>query len=164
MAFRVDRNELAPPRRLDGGRAVFDCTLTRSGVFVYRDAKRPGGVRREWRDPREVFDAASMKSAELIPVTNDHPPVMVTAENAKQYTVGQVVGEIRRVSASAVDPSSSFGHPRHDHLAALIVVNDGATLAEMEAGKVQTSCGYECELDETPGITPDGEHYDVRQH
>lgn len=146
MAFRYDTVKLGPPRRLDDGRLIVDATLTRTGVFVYRNPD--GSERREYRAPDVVFKKDSLESLKLAPVTNGHPPVMVNAENAKTYTIGQVGESVRRDG---------------NHVVATIVVNDAATIAEMERGKQETSCGYGCDLDETPGVSPDGERYDARQ-
>jgi hypothetical protein len=43
-----------------------------------------------------------------------------------------------------------------------VTVYDEPTIMEAEAGKVELSCGYECELEEAPGVY-NGEQYDVRQ-
>lgn len=146
MAFRIDIGELSPPKRLDDGRLIVDARLTRTGVFVYRNLD--GTERREYRPAQNVFDRASQDSFALVPVTNDHPPVMINADNARQYTVGQVSEGIRRDG---------------NHLSARIVINDAATIRQMEAGKRDVSCGYACDLDETPGVSPEGERYDAVQ-
>lgn len=146
MVFRYDTVKLGPPRRLDDGRLILDATLTRTGIFVYRNPD--GSLRKEYRGDAVVFAKDSLETLKLAPVTNGHPSVMVTAANAKQYVVGQVGESVRRDG---------------DHVVATIVVNDAATISEMERGKQETSCGYACDLDETPGVTPDGERYDARQ-
>lgn len=145
MAFRYDTVKLGPPRRLDDGRLIVEATLTRTGIFVYRNPD--GSERREYRDEATISPKA-LESLKLAPVTNDHPPVMVTAENADKYVVGQVGESVRRDG---------------DHVVATIVINHADAIRDMERGKRDTSCGYACELDETPGVTPAGERYDARQ-
>jgi uncharacterized protein len=146
VAIRYDQGVLRAPKRTPDGRLRVDGYLTRTGVFAYQTAD--GSTRREYRPDSEVFDPQSLTSFEGAPVTNDHPPGLVSARNAREYQVGSVGERLRRDGA---------------HLVATLYVNDAATIAEMEAGKQELSCGYECDLDPTPGVSPDGEPYDVIQ-
>ncbi len=146
MAFRTDIGSLKKPERLSDGRLRADAHLTRAGVFDYRDAS--GKIRREYRPEHEVFKTDSLQTFTDAIVTDDHPAVMVTAANARQFAVGQLSGA-----------------PRQDgsHVAATLVINDAATIAKMDAGKVQLSCGYEVDVLEQPGVSPSGERYDAIQ-
>lgn len=146
MAFRVDVGSLRSPEKLPDGRLRVDGWLTRAGVFEYRDTD--GSVRREYRPPSEVFKADSLHTFADVVVTDDHPPEMVNAQNAKMYAVGHVSGDPRKDG---------------EHVAARIVVMDAATIAKLEGGKVALSCGYEVDLDPTPGVTPAGDRYDAVQ-
>lgn len=146
MAFRIDIGSLRKPETLADGRRRVDAYLTRTGVFEYRDAN--GGIRREYRPATEVFKADSVASFTNATLTDDHPPSMVDASNWKNYAVGHLEGAPRQDGA---------------HVAATIVVCDAATIAKLDGGKVQLSCGYECDLDPRPGQTPDGERYDAIQ-
>jgi uncharacterized protein len=149
VAFRTDRSgELRPPRRLPDGRLRVDALLTRTGVFTYRNAD--GSTRREYRPPEEVFDAESLASFEAVPVTDEHPPMMLNAQNSRQYTRGATGENIRRDEDGR-------------HMAGSLVVFDADLIAKMDRGKVQVSNGYICDLDMTPGTSPDGEKYDVVQ-
>lgn len=128
------------------GRIVVDGALTRSGVFVYR---QPDGTeRREYRPAEQVFKADSLDSFLGAPVTDDHPPELLTADNARAHAVGAVCET-----------------PRADgnYVVARLSVFDAATIAKMKVGKVQLSCGYDVDLVETPGTTPNGERYDAVQ-
>jgi hypothetical protein len=143
---RYDRGELSKPVRQPNGWLRADAYLSRSGVFLYRNPD--GSERREYRPPDEVFKADTLESFALVPLTNDHPAEgMLTAENTRQYQVGTVVA------------------PRQDaeFMRSQLLVTDAATIADMESGKVELSCGYCADLDETPGVTPEGERYDARQ-
>src|SRR5882672_209067 len=111
MAYREDIGTLRPSRKLSDGRLIADGHLTRSGVFVYLEAG--GKQRREYRPPDEVFHNDSLQSFALAPVTDDHPPVMLTADNAKQYAIGMVGESVRKDG---------------DHVAATIVVFDASTI------------------------------------
>ncbi len=143
---RVDLGSLASPVRRPDGTMIVDARITRTGVFVYR--KADGSEFKEYRPSAEVFRANSRETFLGRPVTVDHPPVMVTARNARQFAVGTVLDV-----------------PRQDgiYLATKLSIIDAAAIAAIEAGKSQLSCGYECELDMVPGISPEGERYDAVQ-
>lgn len=119
--------------------------VTRTGVFPYR--KADGSVVRELRLPEEVFKPESMKSLRLVPVTNNHPRELITSKDAKQYIVG-ATGEV-------VDKEDKF-------LKTSVTVYDEETINDIKNGKVEVSCGYESELEESPGVY-EGEEYDVIQ-
>jgi hypothetical protein len=147
MAFRIDlASTLRPAKKTPAGHLRVDAHLTRTGVFLYRNPD--GSERHEYRPASEVHDPVSLASFELIPVTNDHPPVMVNAENAREYTVGATSEGVKADG---------------DHVAARLVIMDAKAVADVEGGKVQISNGYSCDLDETPGVAPDGTHYDAVQ-
>lgn len=103
------------------GRAV----LTNVGVFPYM--MPDGSVRRELRPKEEVFSDASMASLRGKPLTNDHPTVAVTSENAKDLQVG-FIGD---------------GVTRDDyHLIAPLTVTVKDAVDAVDAGKRALSCGY----------------------
>ena len=107
-----------------------------------------GTTRRELRTDAEVFAADALSSFEALPVTDDHPPAMLTAATAARFARGASGDSVRRDG---------------DHVAASLVVFDADLIAKMERGKVQVSNGYSCDLDETPGETTSGEKYDAVQ-
>ncbi len=146
MAQRIDRGNLAPAKRLADGRVRVDAYITRTGVFSY--ALPDGTIRREYRPADEVFRADSLATFSMVPVTDDHPPVMLNAENATQYSVG-VTGEQPRRDGNFVQLP--------------LMVMSSKTIKKMDAGKIQVSAGYECDCEEVPGISPDGERYDAVQ-
>lgn len=141
MAIRYDR---APIKaiRTDEGFIKDSPVLTRTGVFVYRNAD--GSERREYRPPEEVFKADSLSLYAGIPITNGHPG-KVTSANAANHTIGTVL-----------TPARQDG----DNLIADIVIHN---VAAVNAGNKELSVGYELDLDETPGIAPNGERYDAIQ-
>lgn len=123
-------------------------TLTRTGVFPYRNAD--GSIRRELRLPEEVFSQPSMDSFELVPFVDEHPYAEngeVTAENAKRLQVGSV-GKIRQ-NGNKLDGD--------------VRVTDEATVAKVLSGKVAVSAGYYCDREWTSGVTADGQPYDCIQ-
>lgn len=141
-AYRLDKVE-----RLPNGALRVDALVTRTGVFVYHDeAGRPV---REYRPPSEVNDAASVKSLRDSTVTVLHPSTLVTPENWDSVAVGHVSGE----------PVA-----KGDGVLASLVIQSKDAIDLIDGKKVQEiSCGYQVELDDTPGTTPEGEKYDSVQ-
>lgn len=144
--LRVDKaSPLSKPVRLPNGFVRAEGYLTRSGIFVYRDAQ--GNTVREFRPPEEVFHPDSLASFALVPVTNDHPSELLTADNAKQYAVGSV---------------SEVVTPDGDKVRASLMITDSATIEALEAGKSELSCGYTADVELTPGVWQ-GQKYDAVQ-
>lgn len=122
-----------------------DGQIARIGVQKYRQPD--GTIRLEYRPREEVMRADSLATFERVPVTNDHPPEKVTARNAKRYGVGVVEAGVREDG---------------EHVVASLLFLDAETVEQIDAGKVELSCGYECDLDKTPGVY-NGERYDAIQ-
>jgi len=120
--------------------------LTRAGVLDYR---RPDGtVRRELRPPSAVFNADSLATLAAAPLTDLHPAEMVSPKNVRKLAIGHVSDDVRQDG---------------QHVAARVTVQDADAIAAVQAGdRRELSCGYTCELDETPG-THNGQHYDAVQ-
>lgn len=138
---RYDHAEVKARRNEDG--FIHDTpVLTRTGVFIYHNPD--GSERREYRPPDEVFAQDSLNAYKGIPITNGHPG-KVTSRNAKNHTIGTVLGQARQDG---------------NNLLADIVIHDPAAI---NAGNKELSVGYELDLDETAGITPEGERYDAIQ-
>lgn len=143
---RYDAGTLRKPERLSNGFLKADAILTRVGVFKYLNAD--GSTRSELRLPEEVFQADALSSFGLMPLTDDHPPVAVNADNAKQYQRGSVSESVRQDG---------------DFVVGTLMVTDAALVRSLESGrKREVSCGYSCDLDHTPGVWK-GERYDAIQ-
>lgn len=147
MAVRFDRADLTrAPERTREGFLKADAWLTRVGIFRY--VTKDGKERLELRPEEEVFDAESLASFGLMPLTLGHPPEAVTSSNFKKYSVG-TVGDGIKADGERVKTS--------------VIVADAAAVADVESGKArQTSCGYTCKVDETPGVW-NGQRYDAIQ-
>lgn len=144
---RLDRSELRRPERHPSAYLRVDAHISRAGVFVYRNPD--GTERREYRPPEEVFKADSLRSFELLPLTNEHPAIgLLSPANARDYQVGTVGQDVRKDG---------------EFIRASLVVTDGDTIADLESGKVELSCGYVCDLEESSGVTPEGERFDCIQ-
>ncbi len=128
-----------------------DGRLTRVGVFPYRQPD--GTVRRELRLPVDVFDSESMASFGLVPLTNNHPSEMLDKFNTRKYQVGTITG------LRADD----------EFVAASVQVTDAESIDAIESGKRALSCGYNCDLEFSAGVTSgipgivDGLKYDAVQ-
>lgn len=142
---RFDKGELRSPVRMDNGFVRVDAFLTKTGVFRYRN--KDGSERSELRLPEEVFNPDSLKSFQLKPLTDDHPPEPLTADNTGRYSKG-TTGE------TVVQDG--------EHVRSTMQVWDSEMVRKLDAGKTQLSCGYSCNLEFKEG-TYKGQHYDAIQ-
>lgn len=141
--YRFDRTAIKPPQKRADGSVRYDATLSRVGVFEYR--LPDGQVRREYRPPEEVGRADSLESLELAPVVDGHPPKP---------------GLARKVAVGAVGSVKFDGA----HVTGSIVIYDDALNGRIARGDIrELSPGYSVVLDESPGVSPEGEAYDVIQ-
>lgn len=122
-----------------------DAIMTRVGVFDYQDAE--GNEWGELREEEEVFDEASMKSFQLVPVTDDHPERFVDVKNVKDVQVGSVGSDVRK--------SDRF-------MRASVVITDAATILGIQSGKRQLSCGYTAVIVDEEGER-DGKRFSAKQ-
>lgn len=145
--FRIDTvGRLDGKSRTPQGGYRVDANLTRTGVFLYRNAD--GQTVREYRPPEEVFNEDSLETLKYAPVTVGHP-AMVKPANWKTLSVG-VVGTDARADGKFVAGS--------------VVVQDEEAISKIDRDElVEISMGYSVKLDHTPGVTPDGEPYDAIQ-
>lgn len=136
---RFDQVTFAATRTAEG--FIRDTPIVgRTGILVYRNAD--GTERKEYRPPEEAFKADSLASLQGKPITIGHK-AFVTADNAAQVApVGSIL---------------SAGRQDGDAIRADIVIYN------LDTGARELSCGYTLDLDETPGTTPEGEHYDAIQ-
>lgn len=108
-----------------------------------RDAN---AVVRVFRPESEVFHADSIKSASRLPITLDHPPVLVDASNWREFAKGETGEEIMRDGEFMRVP---------------IRVNDAGAVGSIQTDRQEFSMGYEARIDLTPGVH-DGQAYDAR--
>lgn len=147
--MRVSRQDragrLSKAKRING-RVIVPASLTRTGVFSYLNPD--GTARREYRPPDEVFREDSLASISGAPVTYLHPH---TGKATREDIYGAALPA--RKSADG------------KHVEGELALTDGTDLsAEVDAGRLSdVSMGYDCRIDATPGVTPEGEAYDVVQ-
>ena len=142
--FRIDRSSFKLSKTPEGF-LTGDAIVTRTGVFTYMNAD--GSVRNELRHPDDVFNADSLATLKLKPVTDDHPPELVTADNASMYSIG-TTGESIITDESNV--AITFTVQRND------------AINKIKNGKKELSLGYSLELVEENGVW-DGVSYTHRQ-
>lgn len=147
----TDKITLDGTRRTGDGYLAANARVARTGIQIYagREVGKPTmDTVRVYRPEAEVFATDAMRSFAHRPVTNDHPPEAVGARNWKRHSVGMTGDEIARDGTFVRVP---------------MVVMDQAAIDDVEAGKVELSMGYSCDLEFTPGTTPEGEVYDAIQ-
>ena len=126
---RFDAGQLAPAEHLENGWLRAEGRSAKCGILEYENPD--GSKRRELVVPEEMFAAASMASARMVPVTNDHPSALLDGATAKIAQVGSVGENLR---------------PDGDYLVAPLMVTDGVTVKAITDGKAELSWGYDCEM------------------
>jgi len=119
-------------------------TIARTGVQLYTDAD--GSIRKEYRPDEEVGSAESLASFAGKVVTLEHPSVLLDSANTKEHQIG--------FTGTEVVYDNGF-------VRAVMTITDKASIEKILRKDVQeVSAGYRVDYDPTPGVTPDGEHYD----
>lgn len=149
--YLTDHVPVSAVRRTADGYLVADAFVARTGIQTYlgEELGRPDLLNvRLYRPPEEVFSDATLRSFAHRPMTNDHPPEQVNAQNWKKYAVGQTGDEV-------VHDKNRVRVP--------LVLMDQDAIADYEGGKRELSQGYSSEIDWTDGVTTEGEPYDAVQ-
>lgn len=149
-ARRYDAAHVAPggATRDKRGFLSVPAFVTRVGVLTYKRAD--GTVVRELRHPDHVFHADSLESLRDAPVTIGHPGgglTWVDPQNANEHEVGV---------AQSGEPEGTFVRSR-------LSVRRADAIRRIDAKElVEVSCGYEADIDPTPGVY-EGQAYDQVQ-
>lgn len=146
--FVVDRpSALGKVVRTPQGGARVPATLARVGVMDYW---YEGKLVRQYNPPEVLREAA--RSATDAPVTFHHPKERsVTPANFSRESRGHVSGTPTFNEATG-------------HLEGELVIQDVKLLDAIEQRiATEVSMGYDMEIDETPGVTPDGLAYDWKR-
>ena len=135
-ASRYDLTRLDAVERTPDGELRIPARLAKVGVLTYEDSD--GNAWGELVPAETLFAADSIATMRGRPLTDLHPGKLVTPETRKSLSVGHVSDDVRRDG---------------DYLAAPVYVTDAAEIALVEKGERRdVSCGYTCDLDETPGV------------
>ena len=114
--------------------------IGRTGILEYRNVD--GSIRREYRPPEEAFNADSLASIRGKPITLGHHGLVSSANYRETKPVGTVISD---------------GRQDGNNIRADVVIYS------LDTDDRELSCGYQTELEETPGVTEDGQHYDAIQ-
>lgn len=144
--IRYDTGKLSKVKKHDKGFLTAMGSMSRTGIQNYYDSK--GNLIRELRLPEDVFKQESLDSFNNIPVTDDHPRVIVNTRNAKQFSRGLTQDKSRRDNDFVING---------------ITVTDQDLIDKVFDGKSELSLGYECMLDFTAGVHPVYGKYDAIQ-
>jgi len=145
VEIRVDRIQFPVVKKTEEGYLKGEAIVSRSGVFKYRNLD--GTERLELRHPDDIFTIDSLDTLKAIPITNDHPAVLVNSENIGSLAVG-LTGETVKVDDEALIASINITH------------KDG--IEAINRGKKELSLGYTLDVIEEIG-TYNGEKYTHRQ-
>lgn len=114
--------------------------IGRTGILEYRNVD--GSIRREYRPPEEAFNADSLASIRGKPITLGHHGLVSSANYREAKPVGTVISD---------------GRQDGNNIRADVVIYS------LDTDDRELSCGYQTDLEETSGVTPEGEHYDAIQ-
>ena len=144
--LRFDKSQVGKIVKTDEGYLRGEAIVTRCGVFKYLN--QDGTIRREARLPEYAFKKESLDSLKMIPVTNNHPTVLVDATNAKELSVGST-GETINIDG--------------ENILTTVTINVQEAINEIENNnKVELSLGYTLDLIEQKGVY-NGQEYDCIQ-
>lgn len=146
--YNIDRENV---RKTPQGFLEVMAYTARTGVQRYM--QKDGSILREYRPEKEVFSPENIDALRTSPVTNGHPPEMVTPENSEKYMVGFPTREIEKVD----DPV--FGEK---YLKTWLTITKQDAINAINSGKAQISNGYNVNLVFSPGLHK-GEKYDAIQ-
>lgn len=146
MVLRIDfADEPIRMTMTDEGYLTGEARVARVGIQDYMNGD--GTVRKEYRPVDEVFSADAIASFKNRPITLGHPDELVTADNAKELSVGMVGENIRPDGRWLVMP---------------LTITDGDTIRQIADGMVELSAGYMADVEDSAGDY-EGEKYDAIQ-
>lgn len=139
----VDSAKIGTVKRTSEGYVLARSKIARTGVQNYLASElgdiaieagfKPDDVVRVYRSPEAVFDAKSLESLTRAPVTIDHPPEMVVADNWAKYAVGEIGDRYKADMEDGwitVDP----------------MIKDAAAIQKTETTHKEWSAGYTAEI------------------
>jgi len=147
----TDRATMGRPRKTADGYLVGEVRCARTGCQQYRASELGligDGIVTVYRPESAVFSRDSLATYAGKPVTLNHPPQMVTADNWKTYAIGDVGTEIVRDGEFVSVPYK---------------IMDAAAISAIEAGTREVSMGYTTPLEMVDGVAPDGTPYQAVQ-
>jgi len=146
-----DRAAINGFRKTADGYLVGDVLCARTGTQQYRASElglTGDAIVTVYRPESAVFAKDSLATYAGKPVTLGHPPVMVTADNWKEYAGGAVGADIARDGEFVRVPT---------------VLMDATIIRAVEDGTREVSMGYTTPVEMVDGIAPDGTPYQAVQ-
>lgn len=144
--LRFDASRFSKTKITDEGYLETEAIATRSGIFLYRN--NDGSIDKELRHPDDVFKADSLKSMQMIPITDGHPVGrLVDSKSAKELQIGYV-GENIKVDGKFIRVP--------------LTITDNDSIEKIKNGKNQLSLGYTANVIKEPGEY-NSQKYDSKQ-
>lgn len=109
--------------------------IARTGWYEYLASELGIGgneIVKVYRSPEEVFSKSAIASFEGKPVTDEHPPDLLTPETVNIF----VKGTTQNVRQDTKETDLLIGD---------LVIYDSVLINEINQGKREVSCGYECQ-------------------
>lgn len=130
---QVSENMTVTP---EGFLICLNVPIARTGWYQYLRSELglngdPNEIVKVYRSEDEVFSSKAMASFEGKLVTDNHPPDLLTPDNAQRYSKG-AVQNVRRDKKET------------DLLLADLFIHDKRLIKEVKDGKREVSCGYDC--------------------
>lgn len=148
-------------KTLADGYKVVRSKIARTGIQKYLGKElgdeaiangfKPDALVNVYRSPEEVFSDVAVNGWAAVPVTVNHPAELVDSSNVEEYQVGNVRDKAH------VDREGGWLGLEY------VVMADRAISGLLDGTLSEVSGGYTAELDWTPGVTPDGQRFDVQQ-
>lgn len=142
---RMDSWQLVSGATVDSDGFMRDSPIVaRTGIYLY--VNPDGSIRREYRPPEEVFAEDSEASFIGKPIVVEHPASgIVNSDTVRELAIGTIL---------------SPGYRKDEtNIGCDIVIHDASAIGD----KRGLSLGYRVDLEETPGVTPEGQPYDAIQ-
>ncbi|CAI3619924.1 DUF2213 domain-containing protein [Clostridium neonatale] len=109
--------------------------IARTGWYDYLASELGVGgneIVKVYRSPEEVFSKSAIASFEGKPVTDEHPPDLLTPQNVNMF----LKGTAQNVRQDTKEPDLLVGD---------LIIYDSVLIDEINQGKREVSCGYECQ-------------------
>lgn len=143
--YRADSGKLGDWQLTPEGYLVAVAKIARIGIQEYTNPD--GTIRREFRPPEEVANRDSLKTLCDLPISIEHPPVMLDSSNARQFAVGW---------NGSVSYDNGFVSTK------VKLIDKESVKDALDGERIELSVGYLTKLDWTPG-TWEGQNYDAVQ-
>jgi len=145
-SYRYDKGEIRSAHINEDGFLISDSIITRTGVFIYKNAD--GSLRRELRHPDDILKQDSIRTLKMLPITLMHPPEKkVDSMNASRLSKG-FTGEDITIDGKFIRNK--------------LKICDQEAINAVQGGMQELSLGYTVMLVEENGEY-DGQNFDFRQ-